>query len=655
MVAMDSERGDLVAHGATKTSALTRAGLNLIQQALSIYDGDLRLALCNSRFQEMFGLPERLTTPGALFSDTIRYLAEGGDYGQIDDLDQFTAEKVQQALAFAPHYVERERANGRTISVEGSPLPQGGWVTVYTDITAIKRQEALLRSHSAHLSDQLLAHSEDLARANRELAATIATLEETKRHLTESEALTRTTTEMMPAHIAHIGLDEVYTYSNGQLRSVMPDGPPEIEGEHVSRALGGEIYPIVKPYFDSACQGTPSVFEFSHSEGARRCRVALTPGRDQDGKVSGVYVMSMDITDEAQARAALMQTHKRELAAQLTSGLAHDFANLLTIILGLQGQLEKQPDLGEEARELITTTRAAALRGGVLLDRLSNISGQRNLHPTSTNLAELFRDISAMASPSLPDLTELSLECGTMTRPVILDSGFFQDALLNLILNARDAIGPNGGAIQVRASTLRETWLELSVRDTGRGFSTEALERGLEPFYTTKRNDEGSGLGLSMVYDFAQLSGGLVKLANRAKGGGVVTLRLPLKYGQEPTVPRLVLLVEDSPEIRTNVRKMLRDLGHSVLEASSAEEAEALAEIPEIDTVLTDITLNGTKTGLDLARALRRTGKPSRIFLMTSRGASDSIRRAAAQEFPLLSKPFSGAELTGFLETDRLP
>ncbi len=153
------------------TAKLTRAGLNLIQQALSIYDRDLRLAVCNRPFQEMFGLPEALVTPGASFEDTIRYLVGCGEYGTLEDVEEAVRARVEQARAFRPHYMERTRANGRTISVEGSPLPQGGWVAVYTDITEIKRQEALLRARSEELSEQVLANAERLAQANRDCPA----------------------------------------------------------------------------------------------------------------------------------------------------------------------------------------------------------------------------------------------------------------------------------------------------------------------------------------------------------------------------------------------------------------------------------------------------------------------------------------------------
>lgn len=636
----------------TQTAGLTQAGLNLIQQALSIYDNDLRLAVCNSRFGEMFDLPSALTSPGAGFAETIRLLAERGEYGLVRNVDAFVQERVDQARAFEPHYLERTRSNGQTISVEGSPLAQGGWVTVYTDITSIKRQESLLRSHSAQLSDQLLTHSEELARTNRELASTIAALEQTKRDLTASVALSRSTTEMMPAHIAHLDLDEVYTYSNRKLRAALPDRSEFIEGLTARKALGDEAYAAIKPYLIRAYQGEATVFEFTYSKDTRRIRTAFTPGRDLMGSVTGVYILTMDITEEAQARAALMQTHKRELAAQLTSGLAHDFANLLTIILGLQGRIEKLPALPAEALDMITTTRAAALRGGVLLDRLSDISGNREIQNRATALDQLFSEVRALANPSLPDHITLTLDAAALERPVLLDSGLLQDSLLNLILNARDSIGANPGAIAVTAQSVNNLWLELTVSDTGKGFSETALTRALEPFFTTKNNDAGSGLGLSMVYDFAQLSGGLVKIGNRPEGGAVVALRLPLKYGATHTSPRLILLVEDNPDIRVNVREMLRELGHSVLEATSADEAETLAAVPGIDLVLTDITLDGSRTGLDLAESLSKGLFGNRVFMITSLPASDAIRQRAEAAFPLIAKPFSLPQLTDFLATE---
>lgn len=622
---------------------LTQAGLNLIQQALSIFDSDLRLAVCNRQYQIMFDLPDALIRPGTSFEDTIRFLVQRCEYGPQDDPEAAVRLRVDQARAFVPHYMERTRTNGRTISVEGSPLPQGGWVTVYTDITEIKRQEALLRARSEELSGQVLAHAERLAAANRSLAATNAALEEAKRELTAIEARTRQVTEMMPAHIAHMDRDLTYTFSNRRLPSVMPGAKTDIVGRHVYDALGKDTFDKIEPAFRRALDGEPRVLEITHDPSGRRIRIALTPDRRADGAVNGVYVLSTDVTRETQARAALAQTAKRELAAQLSSGLAHDFANLLTIILGLQGRLERMADLPPEAGDLVRATLAAARRGGTLLDRIAAISGPRELRPQPVDLRTFLHDLAAMARPTLGAAVTLDISVAGLDGPILLDPGPLQDSLLNLILNARDAMAPQGGRIRLAARPVRDTWAEISVSDTGRGFSPEALQRGLDPFFTTK-GGEGSGLGLSMVYDQAKLAGGTVRLEN-TRTGARVTLRLPLRAARQAASPMLVLLVEDNDDIRTEVREMLRALGHNVIETSSAAEAESLATLPGIGMVLSDINLTGATSGVDLARAL--TGRVPAMGLMTSLPPGDGLRARAP--CPVLQKPFTETDLATFL------
>ena len=628
---------------------LTQAGLNLIQQAISIYDVDLKLAVCNRPFRDMFNLPTELVTPGADFGETIRYLVERGEYGDVDDIDTAVAQRVKQARAFEPHYLERLRPDGRTISVEGSPLPQGGWVTVYTDISAIKQQETLLRTRSEELSDQVFNHAERLSQTNRELAATIAALEEAKRQLTEIEARTRTVTEMMPAHIAHVGTDRRYTYSNRRLSAIMPSRPSDIVGLSIDQALGADAFAKIRPHFEQALSGTPSTVEFTHADTGRRVRAVFTPDIGGDGAINGVYIMSTDMTEEAQARAALTQTRKRELAAQLTSGLAHDFANLLTIILGMQSQLQRHAPT-DEARELIAATQGAARRGGVLLDRIASVSGKREMHPVATDLREFLSGLNTMAAPTLPKNVTLETHMNGGHEPVMLDTGGVQDALLNLILNARDAIGHRPGRITISATAVGDTWLDLSVTDTGHGFSDTALKHAMDPFFTTK-GAEGSGLGLAMVYDVAKMSGGRVYLANTGTGAQA-TLRVPLRPADQQCDPMLVLLVEDNDDIRTSVREMLTQLGHSVIEAASADEAETLADLPGLNMVLSDINIRGERTGVDLLRALDARDHPAHKVLMTSLPPQNPLRQSAADTYSILQKPFTVQSLAGTLSTE---
>jgi signal transduction histidine kinase len=631
------------------TEKLTRAGLALIQQALSIFDADLRLAVCNPRYQEMFGLPDHLVTPGADFADTIRYLVAAGEYGPQPDPEAAVRQRVDTARAFQPHYMERQRANGRWISVEGAPLPQGGWVSVYTDITEIKLQEALLRARSEELSGQLFAHAERLSLANRALASTNAALEEAKRELTEIEARTRLVTEMTPAHIAHIDRDLVYTYSNRRLSSLMPGLPANVVGRPAAQALGA-TFAKIEGNMRRAVAGEPSVCEITHDDSGRRIRVALTP--DPGG---GAYILSTDITAETQARAALTQTRKRELAAQLTSGLAHDFANLLTIILGLQGKLARLPDLPGDGADLVRATLAAARRGGALLQRIGAISGQRELRTEPVSLEPLLDEVQMMAGASLPDGLRLEVALEPGLGDLMLDAGAVQDSLLNLILNARDAVAGGrggsaraGGTIRLSARRMGDTWLDLVVEDDGPGFSDEALRRGLDPFFTTK-GGEGSGLGLAMVFDHASLAGGTVRLANRPGGGARVVLRLPFQPAVARPDPLLVLLVEDSPEIRTQVREALCAQGHSVIEAATVAEAEALAGIEGLGLVLSDINLAGGETGLALARRLRQSRPGVAVALMTALPRDDALHVAARDSFAVLPKPVTGAALDGFL------
>ncbi|WP_375173823.1 PAS-domain containing protein [Pseudooceanicola sp.] len=624
--------------------ALTRAGLNLIQQALSIYDEDLRLVLCNRQFREMFSLPSVLTRAGAPFEESIRFLVETGEYGPVEDVDAAIEERVEQARTFQPHYFERTRANGRVISVEGAPLPQGGWVTVYTDITDIKRQEELLRARSAELSGQLLAHTEDLAATNRKLQATNAALEEARRELTQMEARIRLTTEMMPAHIAHITRNETYSYSNRRLGSIMPGRPTNILGMHMADVLGTQAYAAVKPYVDGAFAGRNATFEFTDALSSRRIRTALTA----DGE-GGCYIMSMDVTEETQTRAALTQSRRRQLAAQVTSGMAHDFSNLLTIILGAQFQLGKM-ELADEAHRLIRATLAAARRGGELLNGLANMTADRRPAPTVVALSEFLTELATLARPTLGMDVTLDILDETEGARLMLDASMLQDSLLNLILNARDAVSGKG-QVTITARNLQDTWLEITVQDDGPGFTEAALEHALDPFFTTK-GDAGTGLGLSTVYDITQTVGGRMKVANAR--GGIVTLQLPWRPAQPAPTPGLALVVEDSPDLRQTVRGMLRDEGYTVIEAASVEEARNLvAQVPGLTLILSDITLEGTLTGIDFFDSLPPEAPP--CYMMTSLRPDHPLHAEAAQRTPVLRKPFTPKALSHLLATGGLP
>lgn len=618
--------------------AMTKAGLNLISQAISIYDQDLRLVLANAQFQRMFDLPDALVKPGGGFADTLRVLAERGDYGEIPDVEQFLAERVAQAQAFEPHYFERTRANGTTISVEGSPLQGGGWVAVYSDITELKKQEALLRSRSANLSEELISRSEELARANRTLTATVTALEEAKDQLLASQARLTLTNAMIPAHIARVNREGVYTYTNFKLSSIVPGRANDILGLHMAEALGHEVYAKIEAAFAATLQGEAPVVEFEHKEAGRFNRVAFTPDIDDDGKVVGAYLLSANVTEQVRARQALAHTRRRELAAQLTSGLAHDFGNLLTIILGEQDRLARLEGMPEDARQYIDTIKSAARRGGDLIAGLGALDAQRSINARLTDFEGLMEQTTLLAKAATPGHITLRIENTVPGSHVMIDGGFAQDAVLNLILNAIDAIDGEG-EITLSAFVDRANFLNLCVKDTGSGFSDDALSQALAPFYTSKSDRAGRGLGLTTTFDFARSSGGTVRLANRTEGGAAVTILVPYVPGVA-TEPGLVLLVEDSMEIRQTVRAYLQRMGHAVVETDNIAEAQKLALVGDITFVVTDLMLKNGETGLHLAQHLREQRSELPVLIVTGLAPQDARCRAAASDFPVLHKPF---------------
>jgi PAS domain S-box-containing protein len=636
---------------AHEIAEMTRSGLNLIKQAISIYDQDLKLTVANRRFKSMFSLPDHLLQVGASFAETIRHLATKGEYGDVDNIEEFVTERVEQAKAFEPHYLERQRANGTTVSVEGSPLRQGGWVTVYTDITDIRRQEEMLLHQSEGLSEKLLKRSEQLSQTNRELNATIIALEEAKQELMESEARLKSTNAMTPAHIARVDVDGIYTYTNQRLHTIIPERPKHISGMEMKDALGEEAYSHIHPQFLNALQGQASTFEFALKDSGKQVRVAFTPDHDASGAVIGAYLLSMDITEESNARQALTHARRRELAAQLTSGLAHDFANLLTIILGQQNKLEALSELSEDVQEIVATTKEAALRGGELLNGLGQVNATRNLMLRPVDFEELMDRVLRLVRAAVGSDIDVVFDNKVRDVSLMLDDGFSQDALLNLALNAKEAIA-GVGQIWITASRDHADWLEITVRDNGAGFSEAALKNAFTPFYTTKKGSVGRGLGLSTVFDYAKVNGGRVILDNHIDGGAEVTLRIPYKQAAEMK-PGLVLLVEDNLDIRETVRSYLQNMGHSVIEADSAEEAIELGQLPDLSMVVSDLMLGGALTGHDLAARLRVDGIEVPILIVTGLPVDNPVRIQAAHDFPVMSKPFTFEQLAETIQSEQ--
>lgn len=625
-----------------KLTGMVRSGLNLISQAISIHDQNLRLVHANLRFQTLFQLPDDLVKPGSDFGAVVRHLAENGEYGALDNIDEFVEEKIDLARKFVPHYFERTRANGTSISIDGNPLDEGGWISVYTDITEVKRQESFIRSHAESLSDALVQRSEDLARTNRELIATVRALEDAKQKLSESRERLALINRMTPAHIAHVNVDAEYTHSNGRLTSIVPHADKDIVGRHMADILGAGIWAYAGPNHARAMAGEETVSEFKDPQSGRFIRLAMTPDVDVTGRVVGAFILSTDATQEVSARNALAHARRRELATQLTSGMAHDFANLLTIIMGQQAQLEDIADRNPEVGQISETIKSAAKRGAELVSSLNNLSEQRQVNPVSVEIEAFLRGIEPLARAALPEEFEVDIRVNVPNQRLVFDPGFAQDALLNLFLNAAEACTSNG---KITLSVTKSgDHLEFLVHDNGPGFTEDALQKALSPFFSTKTSKSGKvgrGLGLTSVYDFAKSCGGTVKVGNADSGGAEVCLHIPYTPVSR-LEDGLILLVDDDDDVRSTVRSYLRRRDHIVIEASSVQEAKTLMSLDGLACVVSDLDIGQTGTGLDVA-ALVPKGIP--LMIITGLPPSNPLRQKAEQGHLVLEKPFTSDQL----------
>jgi PAS domain S-box-containing protein len=377
-----------------------------------------------------------------------------------------------------------------------------------------------------------------------------------------------------------------------------------------------------------------------------------------------------EIHRREKAQAALIQAQRMEAFGQLTGGIAHDFNNLLTIVLGNLELLEDQLT-HEKERALLSRAADAAQMGARLTSRLLTFARRQRLEAVVLNLNDLILGIAELLKRSLGERIALTTVLAGALWPTRADPSEVENAVLNLAINARDAM-PDGGklVIETRNVTVDEARVETSggvaagdyvrvlVTDTGTGMSPEVLEHAFEPFFTTKQG-RGTGLGLSTIYGFAQQSGGHVTIESEPGSGTTVSLFLPRVsdveteiVGQKaPEVPfsencETVLVVEDDPELREVTLQRVEGLGYVAVEAEDAEAAIRILESePGIELVFSDIVLGRGMSGYQL-RLWVRANKPGQRILLTTGYASDATGgENIADKFNVLRKPYSRLQL----------
>jgi len=364
------------------------------------------------------------------------------------------------------------------------------------------------------------------------------------------------------------------------------------------------------------------------------------------------------------AETALRQAQKMEALGQLTGGVAHDFNNLLMAASSGLELMQRAKD--QERRDKLSEgIRNALDRGAQITQQLLAFSRRAPLRSESLKLDEHIDELAGLLDHSLRENVSVRFALPGDLWPVEVDVSQFDVAVLNLAVNAKDAM-PHGGLICITAANRpgalggRDA-VEIAIQDEGAGMSPDAIEKAFEPFFTTKEVGRGTGLGLSQVYGFAQSAGGAVSIASEPGKGTTISLLLPRSLPQpesgapaEIDAPHAslkglrVLLVEDDAILNELVGQMLEEQGTQVLAATTAAEGLALFENHPVDVALSDMVMPGEMGGLDLARRMRAMRKDFPIVLMT--GFSAAAEPAAAEGFTVLRKPFTMAALVSTLE-----
>ncbi len=527
-----------------------------------------------------------------------------------------------------------------------------------SNLTAISRAMTRLARGEQDVSVPALQRRDELgelARAFNVFARNTASLEHTSKLLKEKSTQLETTFHAMRDGFAlfdSLGCLVVWNPQYPLLLGLSADALQR--GQHYQSLLR-QVSELQDHVQENLARPMPKPQELRLADNRTiELRFSPVPGR-------GMVNVVLDRTERKGLEEALLHSQKMKAVGQLTGGLAHDFNNLLAVIIGSLELVNPQsPDAPRISRAL-----KAAERGAMLTQRLLAFSRKQSLHPHSVDMQPLLENLSELMRHSLPSTLTLEIEAQQPAWPAWIDVGQLENAIINLVMNARDAMEGQKGVIKIRSWNQRVTrsdgrkqdMVVLEVIDRGSGMSQEVKARVFEPFFTTKQTGSGSGLGLSMVYGFVRQSGGRVAIESAPGQGTTVRLQLPrasvqvaspveLTPAQEAdNTDKLILVLEDEADVRQTLCEQLHELGYLTLEAACGEEALALlAASEDIGMLISDLMLPGQMSGAEVIN-FARLHYPHLPLLLISGQDLRPAHNPALPDVELLRKPFTRVQL----------
>jgi two-component system, cell cycle sensor histidine kinase and response regulator CckA len=499
--------------------------------------------------------------------------------------------------------------------------------------------------------------------------------ERMKGQLREREEYFKSLIEQAMDIIAVLDADGAVRYASPSVRPLLGYGAEELVGQHIFDLVHpDDIGPALRVFAEGVATGQGGRLlglQVRHKDGTYRSLEAIGRFLLDDPVVRGVVINARDVTERRSLERQLLQAQKMEAVGRLAGGIAHDFNNVLTAIFGYADLLTEELPAGSPARQDLEEIRKAATRASALTRQLLAFSRQQVLAPMVLSVNDLVDDVDKMLRRLVGEDVELRLMLARDAGNVRADSGQLQQVIMNLVVNARDAM-PTGGklVIETADAELTEQYAEqhqavipgryvmLAVSDTGVGMDAQTKARIFEPFFTTKEKGKGTGLGLSTVYGIVKQSGGYVWVYSEPGHGTTFKVYLPrVDAPAEPQAPpretatltgtETILLAEDDEMLRPLTKGLLAKFGYTVLDAESAEQALAVAGARQgpIHLLVADVVMPGA-SGRELARRLAQSRPETRV-LYVSGYTDDAIVHHGMLEpgLKFLQKPFTPAAL----------